>query len=696
MESESSTVGAHQSKRLLLACDKCRALKVKCVREEGQPCLKCAKSQSKCVVPEPKKRTRQTQRATPRLVELESKLTHLLGLLSPSVDENFHIARPESAALAAQVVTDQDLNQPSAEWLGYNSLTDPYPAPDLVGVPGLTAESSSGTWTTTTNIDNAWISDLGLSPVVLQHLLDLFRSMDSYFPFVLISAGWTAASMAEERPFLLLAAVTSASSGYYHLQQALVEKSKEILSHRVVMAGEKDLDLLQGLLVHLAWFHFYLDPRSPQTYQYLQMAISMVVDLGLDQSTADQRTELGGPDSREACRADLGCFYLSSIITMSTGKPNNLPFSEHVLPCAIMLQREREFQSDELIYPVLRLQQFANEIYETYRLGERQIHGSRFHSHVERSMIRLDELWYALSAEVRCAALLTNAYHAVKILIYEMGLVYRYGQISRPSPGVPGYSAIFAPSKVVFNLTKSIIASKEYLDLFIATPSDEYSKLPLATWYQVILAVMVLYRLSIGLADIPDWSRDIAHDTVNLEEYLDILRCRLQSTGTETEREIQSPQPGCLFAMFPEIMESVKTSYVSAKRRRICDGSGAHQSLFGNDIKRISSSARGPYRCPGMRNLRPQAVANSEDNSTLRSLVAVEIKKIEKIENEKLWNDLMTTDAFYNTTTESSAEARPPSSNQSHSGKACVDTLFPAESNRCGSTVNNPSISRGS
>lgn len=114
-----------------------------------------------------------------------------------------------------------------------------------------TLEESSGP---STAIDDApWITDLGLSPAVLDYLLDRFRGMACYFPFVQLSETWTAASMAEDRPFLLLAAVAAASSKRCHLQDALTKQFKEYLSKRVVMAGEKDLDLLQGLLVHLAW-----------------------------------------------------------------------------------------------------------------------------------------------------------------------------------------------------------------------------------------------------------------------------------------------------------------------------------------------------------------------------------------------------------------------------------------------------------
>ncbi|KAF5014185.1 hypothetical protein F66182_14913, partial [Fusarium sp. NRRL 66182] len=151
-------------------------------------------------------------------------------------------------------------------------------------------------------MDAAWITDLGLTPVVLDYLLDKFRGMASYFPFVQLSETWTAALMAENRPFLLLAAVTAASSKHCHLQDALVSQFKESLSKRVVMAGEKDIDLLQGLLVHLAWFQFHFIPGSQQDYLYVQIAISIVIDLHLDQEAADllgQRTNLGNIYTRE-------------------------------------------------------------------------------------------------------------------------------------------------------------------------------------------------------------------------------------------------------------------------------------------------------------------------------------------------------------------------------------------------------------
>jgi hypothetical protein len=71
-----------------------------------------------------------------------------------------------------------------------------------------------------------------------------------------------------------------------------------------------------------------MTPRSLLIYRYLQMAVSMAVDMHLDidpsivvrqsnQYTSDLRFQLSYGESsnrsREAFRAALGCFYVSSV-----------------------------------------------------------------------------------------------------------------------------------------------------------------------------------------------------------------------------------------------------------------------------------------------------------------------------------------------------------------------------------------------
>ena len=84
-------------------------------------------------------------------------------------------------------------------------------------------------------------------------LLSIFRNMSIYFPFVLIPIDATVQSMSEERPFFFLAVMATASSEDKPLQKTLDLEFRTVLSTKVVLEGEKSIDLLQGLLIYLAW-----------------------------------------------------------------------------------------------------------------------------------------------------------------------------------------------------------------------------------------------------------------------------------------------------------------------------------------------------------------------------------------------------------------------------------------------------------
>lgn len=191
-----------------------------------------------------------------RLVDLESKLTNIIGLLSRS-NAPLGVPAPVDVdfGLPANPEIPNDTPHPTAEWMSQEYLDNVQLEEELsLSEKNDATENSLETPSNlSTATDAAWITDLGLSPMVVGYLLDRFRAMGSYFPFVRVSDDWTVASMAEDRPFLLLAAAAVASSNHCHLQGALIKQFKESLSQRVLIAGEQDLDLLQGLLVHIAW-----------------------------------------------------------------------------------------------------------------------------------------------------------------------------------------------------------------------------------------------------------------------------------------------------------------------------------------------------------------------------------------------------------------------------------------------------------
>ena len=84
------------------------------------------------------------------------------------------------------------------------------------------------------------------------HLLH-FRNMATYFPFVIIPNEANVLSMSWDRPFLCLAALCAVTSADKVLQKTLEQSFRIAILQKIMIDGERSLDLLNGLLVYLAW-----------------------------------------------------------------------------------------------------------------------------------------------------------------------------------------------------------------------------------------------------------------------------------------------------------------------------------------------------------------------------------------------------------------------------------------------------------
>jgi hypothetical protein len=120
-------------------------------------------------------------------------------------------------------------------------------------LPEPTPETSHQHASTTTSSCNDWQIRLGLDQWLLAHLLQRYRAMQHYFPFFVVLESWDVPYMLKYRPTLFLAVAASASCHYPVVQQALNTQLKETLARRVLVDGDTSLELLQTVLVYLAW-----------------------------------------------------------------------------------------------------------------------------------------------------------------------------------------------------------------------------------------------------------------------------------------------------------------------------------------------------------------------------------------------------------------------------------------------------------
>ncbi len=296
------------------ACVRCATAKAKCTSNDNKRgCDRCRRLKRECILEEIPRRKKEKQ--STRVKALEEKVETLLSLLGSD--------RGSSGSANADAYVNVH---------GTSTIDTRTPAPTEDGC--LSSRSAKSTAPSTSEDGKHFdVIEHGLlNMATAERLLDKYKRINSkYFPFVIVAPEIDAVTLRMQSPFLFLAIITTCLEGDHLLQRRLGVEMKRILCERVIMGNDRELDLLQGLLVQLGWNHYHFNPMRKQLHMLLQMAVSLVIDLDLDRCPAhrDQRVasnlcccpsnpygqsklplECRRPPAE--IRALLGCFYLCS------------------------------------------------------------------------------------------------------------------------------------------------------------------------------------------------------------------------------------------------------------------------------------------------------------------------------------------------------------------------------------------------
>jgi hypothetical protein len=146
-----------------------------------------------------------------------------------------------------------------------------------------------------------------LSPEQSNQLFESYKNdLVQHYPAVIFPKNATADEIRTSKPVLFQAVVTTASCQLDpNLFRDLFKEMTKIYAERIFINGEKSLELIQSLLLTSVW---YCPPDEScgrtnlQFYQYIHMAATMALDLGIglvvDKSTI----------SLDECRSLLACY----------------------------------------------------------------------------------------------------------------------------------------------------------------------------------------------------------------------------------------------------------------------------------------------------------------------------------------------------------------------------------------------------
>ncbi|GAB0132152.1 hypothetical protein EsDP_00000596 [Epichloe bromicola] len=378
--------GADHDAKKSRACEACRSLKVRCEpdpNDENAPCKRCGKAGRSCVVTMP---TRKRQKKTDsRVSELEKKIDALTASLQARAAVP---ATGTAIGTATGTATGTGTGTGTATGTGTGTGSAAAPAghgqqrmASWEGLPGLWTNNDSARMTasprqrgqnprphrpsavfeaapdgTTGQGQRSDIIDRGI--ISEERAIELFQRykehMLRHLPAVVFPPSMPLMELRRSKPYLFLAVMAAASSETPGVQRVLQKELMELFAEKIVIVGEKNLELVQALQVAVIWYwppeHF----EELKFYQLIHMAAIMALDIGLgkksvakggmagfswrEQHNPFRRRPLPDPTSLESRRAWLTCHFLAANTAMSLHRPYLIRWSPFMTESLDMLR----------------------------------------------------------------------------------------------------------------------------------------------------------------------------------------------------------------------------------------------------------------------------------------------------------------------------------------------------------------------
>ncbi|PSN69489.1 hypothetical protein BS50DRAFT_343053 [Corynespora cassiicola Philippines] len=611
------------------ACERCRKHKVRCVPSETAGlCQRCQKARVECIEHIARRRPAKPRTAvqtTPiRGADVEKKLDNLSTIVTAVSAPG---SAPQPSLPPVNTVPSQRAEiahrTPTPASAAPQPSIPPVVKTPILPNPGSTPESALSFWDSI----NDTISGLGhLDPVIrsisvihMQMLLDSYRSMSDYFPFVTLPKESFCRDLLQQRPMLMFAVLTVASYDSVLLQLTLSREFRKVIMVKI-MNGEKSLDLLQGLLVFIAWHHHYMDAQAVSIHMLLQLCVGIAGDLGLDKLSDASRSPFQKPDSRdrEAKRAYLGCYYLASNLSLlEAGRTRSISFSSTLRIYASELASAWEHRSDMILPILIDTCQFTEDVEETLRNQSEQAQVAR--SQLKRLSDKWDTIRLASKQQAVDFKMLQWLQLAVRIYLYKMA-----ASLELPDRDNISWASGFQLSQRVTCLR----AIEQFLDNSLQMSHTQYEYVSLVDYLSLLAAFTALGKLAMHTTPIPGWDPAELQIPKTFEYYRDKLAGQMPRP-----REGES-QDENVFERFRRITAIVKLALKNTPGRGSPNGSTFEITTSSRQTVSLLQDL------PDLPPLKPNGIINGTDS--LPALWKTN-PQVDMSGNEFLWKFLMGT-----------------------------------------------------
>ncbi|ENH70555.1 hypothetical protein FOC1_g10012485 [Fusarium oxysporum f. sp. cubense race 1] len=520
------------------ACTNCARLKMKCQWPSSgsgrveKTCSRCLRMKLDCQVPEITQRRKRGK--STRVAQLEKKIDGIVSLLSANQRKGLSPLTPESP----QEVQSHSQCQPHTQ---ENRFTANH---DMINqIPDDSIRFST---------DVELFPGFRVSQQEASDRLDVYRrDYVPHFPFVPVPSSMCASELYVESRVLFWTILAVVSPLCDKVQMEFKAWFRRYLAEHLVVRQEKSIDILQAMLIYLAWndFHFY---GELQVTNIIQMAIGLVIDLRLDKHAGHF---LGGPktllgdawtsmskhpikmkvhQTAADKRAVLGVYHITNLLSPYFRKSTIFHWSTHLASCCENLTEAREYESDIYLVSLVRMQHLADRGFSAIpAIDPFDPTPPTFHAVTAMALDTVHrelENYFKLQPEIvkRIPGFRAH-YNSILVRLYEPILIMKPSSLL--SPDTP-LTEPFLRSEYLW---KCLEAVQNTLENHVTLPPEKISILPVTVSCVLAFVTVTASRL-IMAENSTDWDVKAARRRLQFQDILQRLSDQFAQADEEAQR----------------------------------------------------------------------------------------------------------------------------------------------------------------
>ncbi|KAL5612706.1 hypothetical protein BROUX41_004205 [Berkeleyomyces rouxiae] len=384
-----------------------------------------------------------------------------------------------------------------------------------------------------------------LSPADEESILNLFRTENmTYFPFVYIPNDVTAKQVKAERPFLWLAitAVVSKSASVKVRNSALL---REVVGHHLMRDNPASLDMLQGLIVFLAWGNHQMS-RNIKSFMciYIHMAMSILTVLTISKPHNEYLLSLqSSPPSSfsdremDEKRAALGCYYISSSLSYflhigsSIQSMSWMPYMDEYLA---EISAKQQSPHDNVLVIMIKCQLVTKEatslLRDTSERNEPKSECTKIMQTMQYKMLqtRMTEVKNSVPPELRDHYAIQSVINTAEMSINDVSC----WDISPTEPWIN--------TERIAILSRCFSILKDWFARFQEIPIRLYISLPFNFWFQLFRNCCILCKLT--TIDQKGWDRVYVRQSLDVLAVINEISQNFRNAACEAGVVIESEE----------------------------------------------------------------------------------------------------------------------------------------------------------